>query len=58
MSDDRYPAWPELFRWLTVLKDRVETLPALSAEQIITGEFDPDLIPPIPWSRVLKAGSS
>lgn len=47
-----------LMRWLTVLKDRVETLPVLSTEQIVTGELDPDLIPPIPWDRVLKAGSS
>ncbi len=53
-----YPAWPELFRWLTVLKDRVEQLPSISAEQVITGTFDPSLIPPIPWDRVLKAGSS
>jgi hypothetical protein len=37
MSDDRYPSWPELFRWLTVLKDRVETLPVISPEQILGG---------------------
>lgn len=53
-----YPQWPELFRWLTVLKDRVETLPSISAEQVITGTLDPSLIPPIPWDLVLKAGSS
>ncbi len=53
-----YPAWPELFRWLTVLKDRVEQLPSISAEQVITGTLDPSVIPPIPWARVLKAGSS
>ncbi len=53
-----YPAWPELFRWLTVLKDRVEQLPSISAEQVITGTLDPSVIPPIPWDLVLKAGSS
>lgn len=38
MSDpSQYPDWPELLRWLTVLKDRVETLPSISTEQIITG---------------------
>lgn len=58
MRDDQYPAWPDLFRWLTVLKDRVETLPSISAEQVITGTLDPSLIPPIPWDGVLKAGSS
>lgn len=53
-----YPAWPELFRWLTVLKARVEQLPSISAEQVTTGTLDPSLIPPIPWAKVLKAGSS
>ncbi len=53
-----YPDWNELFRWLTVLKDRVEQLPSISAEQILTGTLDPSLIPPIPWDLVLKAGSS
>jgi hypothetical protein len=56
--DSQYPPWPDLLRWLNVVKDRVETIVAIGAEQIVTGELDPDLIPPIPWDRVLKAGSS
>ena len=57
MSDDGllHPDW---VRWLTALKDRVETIQAISAEQVITGTLDASLIPPIPWAGVLKAGSS
>lgn len=58
MSTDQYPPWPDMLRWLNVLKDRVEQVVAIGAEQVITGEFDPSLIPPIPWDGVLKAGSS
>lgn len=58
MSTSQYPDWPDLLRWLTVLKDRVEQIQAISTEQVVTGTFDPGLIPPIPWAGVLKAGSS
>lgn len=58
MSDDRYPAWPELFRWLTAVKDRLEDVVAISAEQVVTGTLDPNAIPELPWSKILKAGSS
>jgi hypothetical protein len=58
VSLDQYPPWPDLLRWLTAVKDRVEQVVAIGAEQVITGELDPDVIPPIPWDRVLKADSS
>ncbi len=58
MSLDQYPPWPDLLRWLTAVKDRVESVVAIGTEQVITGEFDPSLIPPIPWDRVLKTDSS
>lgn len=58
MSLDGYPDWPAMLKWLNAAKDRIETIYAFSAEQIITGELDPSVIPPIPWDRVLKADSS
>jgi len=58
VSTDGYPAWPDMLRWLNTLKDRVETIPAISLEQVVTGTLDPSMLPDIPWDQVLKAGSS
>jgi hypothetical protein len=56
MTDALMP--PEWIRWLQTLKDRVEQTPALDAASITSGVFSVDQIPPLPWSKILKAGSS
>jgi len=47
-----YPPWPDLLRWLNTLKDRVETIPAISAEQIVAGVFPETAIPDLPFDRI------
>ncbi len=58
MPDDQYPAWPDLLRWLNTLKDRVETIVAISPEQIVLGgPLDPTLMPGLTGDVTAPAGS-
>jgi hypothetical protein len=48
----------QLTRWLTFAKQRIETPPIISTEQI-SGELDVSLIPDdLPWTKIDKTGSS
>jgi hypothetical protein len=48
----------QITRWLAVAKDRIETPPTLTMEQVI-GEIGIDQIPDdVPWTKIDKTGSS